>query len=682
MKTRTLFWLAALTLTFQSLAEQRDIEEIIVIAHPLSGEGLTQAVEILGGDELARKLSTNIGATLQREAGIHSSSFGTVAGRPIIHGLGGPRVRIMEDRIDTLDVSVTSADHAVAVDPFIAERIEVLKGSSSLLYGSGAIGGVVDVHTGRKPHSVSDEAISGGIQSRYHDNWDGITSALKLNGGAGSFAWHIDASQKDGDDYEIPGFAESSGLRALEAMEEEGHDDEEEHEEEEAYGTLPGSSFDSESVAFGASFVGEQGFIGFAVSQLDSFYGLPGGHGHAHEENEAEDEEEGQPNLDMKQTRWDVEAALNNPLAGFDSLNIRLGVNDYEHVEIEPNGEIATYFTNEAYELRGEMTFETGAWRGALGVQHTHRSFSAVGEEAFVPPVDSRNSGVFIIAERTFDKFELETGLRIERVSHEPSVGRDREFNTYAGSLGALVPVTDGWDMSLLLDISSRAPISDELYSNGPHLVTNAFESGEENLSREAAFNLSNSWRYENENMKINATFYYTNFSGFIYQRATAEEEDELPVFQFDQEDARFVGLDLSIVADVWQGEKGALEARAVFDVVSASLDISGNDNLPRIPPWKIGTGLTYQQGYFSGSLDLMYVADQADVPEFQLATDSYYDVNLQLNWRWLLGNTEFGVFMIAENLTNEEQRHHTSFIKDFAPAPGRNYQVGVRLEF
>lgn len=670
MKTRTLFWLAASTLSVQSLAESGEIEEIIVIAHPLSGEGLTQAVEILAGDELARKLSTNIGATLQREAGIHSSSFGTVAGRPVIHGLGGPRVRIMEDRIDTLDLSVTSADHAVAIDPFIAERIEVLKGSSSLLYGSGAIGGVVDVHTGRIPHVVPDETISGGFESRYHDNWDGLTSALKLNGGTGSFAWHLDASQKDGGDYEIPGFAEASGLRALEAAEA--------LEDEEVFGTLPGSAFDSDSAALGASFIGERGFIGFSVSQLDSSYGLPGGHDHDHEDHA----EEGQPNLDMEQTRWDVEAALNSPFAGFDLLNVRLGVNDYEHVEIEPNGEIATHFTNEAYELRGELTFENGSWRGALGMQYTHRAFSAVGEEAFVPPVDSRNSGVFIVAERTFDKFELESGLRIERVSHEPSVGLDRQFNTYAGSLGALVSVSDVWDMSLLLDISSRAPVSDELYSNGPHLVTNAFELGDENLSREGAFNLTNSWRYENDGLKINATFYYTGFSDFIYQRATAEKEDELPVFQFDQEDTRFVGLDLSVAADVWQGENGVLEARAVFDIVSASLDVSGNDELPRIPPWKIGSGLTYRQGRFSGSLDMLYVADQDDIPEYQLATDSYYDVNLQLNWRWPIGDTEFGVFMIAENLTGDEQRHHTSFIKDFAPAPGRNYQLGARLEF
>lgn len=676
MNTRVIFCLVALALPILSQAESDEIEEIIVIAHPLSGEGLTQAVEILAGDELTRKLSTNIGATLQREAGIHSSSFGTAAGRPVIHGLAGPRVRIMEDRIDTLDVSVTSADHAVAVDPFIAERIEVLKGSSSLLYGSGAIGGVVDVHTGRIPHGVPEDTITGGIESRYHDNWDGTTSALKLNGGAGSFAWHLDASKKDGDDYEIPGLAESSGLRALEALEEEEHHE----EEEEAFGTLPGSSFEANSAAFGASFIGERGFMGFAVSQLDSFYGLPGGHGH--EEHDDESEEEGHPNLDMEQTRWDIEAALNKPFAGFDTLNIRLGVNDYEHTEIEPNGEVATYFSNEAYELRGELTFENGAWRGALGMQYTHRAFSAVGEEAFVPPVDSRNSGVFIVAERTFNTFELETGLRFERVSHEPSVGSDQDFNTYAGSLGALFPVTGSWDMSLLLDISSRAPVSDELYANGPHLVTNAFELGDENLRREGAFNLSNSWRYENEGLVFNATFYYTDFSGFIYQRATGEEEDELPVFQFDQEDARFTGLDVSLVADLWQGKKGVLEARAVFDVVSASLDVSGNDALPRIPPWKIGAGLGYQHGQFSGSLDVLYVADQDEVPEYQLATDRYHDVNLQLNWRWSIRDAEVTVFMIAENLTNEEQRHHTSFIKDFAPAPGRNYQVGVRMAF
>ena len=259
------------------------IEEVVVIGHPLSGEGLSQASEVLQGDELARQLGANIGATLEAQPGIHSAQFGNAVGRPVIHGLGGPRVRIMEDRIDALDVSVTSADHAVTVEPFTADRIEVLKGPSTLLYGSGAIGGVVDVHTGRIPHEVPDKPLSGGAEIRYDDNTEGTATSFKLNGGAGRIAWHLDGTWKDGDEYEIPGFAESSHLRALEEAEGEG---EEEAGEEEARDILPGSDYDFETYAGGVSYVFDRGFIGISVSQLNADYGLPGGHGHEHEEGE------------------------------------------------------------------------------------------------------------------------------------------------------------------------------------------------------------------------------------------------------------------------------------------------------------------------------------------------------------------------------------------------------------
>ena len=194
------------------------LEEVLVVAHPLSGEGLSQATDVLTGVELLRKLDTNIGATLAQLPGIHSASFGKAVGRPVIHGLAGPRVRVMEDRIDTLDVSVTSTDHVVAIEPFVADRVEVLKGPSALLYGTGAIGGVVDVHTGRIPHEVP-ESLQGGVETRFDSNTDGNATSAKLDGGIGRFAWHLDGTFKDGDDYEIPGFVESAELRALEALE-------------------------------------------------------------------------------------------------------------------------------------------------------------------------------------------------------------------------------------------------------------------------------------------------------------------------------------------------------------------------------------------------------------------------------------------------------------------------------
>ena len=657
------------------------IEEIVVVAHPLSGEGLSQASKVLQGSELDRKRSASIGDTLGREPGIRSAQFGKAVGRPVIHGLGGPRVRIMEDRIDTLDVSVTSADHAVSVDPFVAERIEVLKGPSTLLYGSGAIGGVVDVHTGRIPHVVPDQAISGGIETRFDTNTDGNTTAAKLNGGSGRFAWHLDGTFKDGDEYEIPGFAESAQLRALEEAEAGGDDGD---EEDEVRGFLPGSQFESTSYAGGASYVFDGGFFGVSVGRIDSEYGLPGGHGHEEEE-EAEDgaaEEEGNPLLKLEQTRTDLELGISDPFGMFTGLNVRLGINDYKHQEIEPNGEVATDFSNEAWELRAELLYEKDSWTGALGFQHTDREFSALGEEAFVPPVDTRDTGVFWIAERSLANFDLEGGLRVGKVEHNPQTGQSEDFTTYSISLGLVAPFAESWQLGLVADYSSRAPVSEELFSNGPHLVTNAFELGDPDLDNERAANIAATLRFDGEIWDATVTTYLTSFADFIYEQATGNEEDGLPVFQFQQNDALFVGVDLEASLQVAQWESGDARLRVMADFVDAELDVSGNDNVPRIPPLRYGVGVELNSGFINATLDYVHVDDQNDVSAGELTTSDYDDLSVYVGATLPFGDRSLNLFVAGKNLTDDEQRSHTSFIKDFAPAPGRTIELGARLLF
>ena len=680
--------------------EAEGIQEVIVTAHPLSGEGLSQAGIVLGGAELERKLATSLGATLSTEPGINSAQYGAAVSRPVIHGLGGPRVRIMEDRIDTLDVSVTSSDHAVTVEPFVADRIEVLKGPSALLYGSGAIGGVVDVHTGRIPHVLPDAALSGGIESRYDNNSEGLNTTIKADGRLGErWAWHVDANWKDAEDYEIPGFAESSRLRALEAAEEE-HDDHDEHDEHEGEahdegevrGELPGSALDFETYAGGVSYVADWGFLGVAVSQTQANYGLPGGHGHHHEEDHGEgdheeehegehegEEEEGNPVLDLEQTRIDLELGVKDPFGAFDSLNIRLGINDYEHVEIEPNGEVATEFTNEAWELRGELTYSTELWKGAFGVQHTDRDFSATGAEAFVPPVETVETGLFWIAERPFERFDLEVGARIGRLEHDPSNASKDSFTTYAVSVGAVVPLGDNWKLGLVADQASRAPVSEELYSNGPHLATNAFEIGDSTLDTETATGLAATLSFDRGDWEGAATVYYNHFSKFIYQQATGEEEDELPVFQFRQNDADFVGIDLEASVRLAQWESGNVTLRGMLDYVSAE---RGDERLPRIPPLRYGAGVSVRFGQIDANLDYMRVSAQDKVADYELKTDAYNDLRLFVGIERSTSSGSMGLFVQGKNLTDDEQRQHTSFIKDFAPSPGRTLEVGVRVTF
>lgn len=667
----------------------RSIETIRVIAHPLSAEGLALAAEVLQGDELALKLASSIGETVGYQPGVHASNYGQAASRPVIHGLSGPRVRILEDRIDTLDVSVTSADHAVTIEPFLADRIEILKGPSTLLYGSGAIGGVVDVHTGRIPHERAAQPLSGRIEGRLDNNGERDTVVARLDGGAGSFAWHADGFRRKANDYRIPGFAESRALREAEEddHDDDDHDDNDDHDE--VRGRLPGSDLDQKGGALGFSFVGDRGFAGVAVSRTEAQYGLPGSHEHEHEGDEEEEEhededEEGNPVLDLKQTRIDLEAGLANPFRGFESINVRIGFNDYEHREIEPDGDVATLFENKAWEARVELLHqEVAGWRGAFGLQYTDRDFSAVGEEAFIAPVETRSIGAFWVGERRFERFELEAGLRLESVDVDSSTEDGRDFTSYAASLGVVVPLADGWTLGLLSDYSARAPIAEELFSDGPHLATGAFEIGNPDLDEERALSLSANLRYASDHWLFASTLYVTRFSDFIYETPTGEIDDGLPVFEYRQAGADFVGFDLEARRTVTTWDQGRLEVTTQFDTVRATLDIPGSDNVPRLPPTRWGLGLAGTFGVVAASVDHLWVAKQNDVTEFELPTERYRDLRAQVAANFdLPPNARLSVFLQGRNLTNQEQRQHSSFIKDFAPMPGRTIEAGIRASF
>ena len=698
------------------------LEEIIVTAHPLSAGGLSQPAVVLDGTQLERNLGDSIGVTVSRQPGIHSASFGPAVGRPVVNGLSGPRVRIMEDRIDAMDVSVTSGDHAVTVESAFANRVEVLKGPSVLLYGSGAIGGVVDVQTGRIPHEPAD-GVSGRVIARAADNGDQRNTALRLDGGGGQFAWHIDAFRRSADEYDIPGFAESARFRAAEEEEEhhdehedehgegedhhdedEDHDEhEDEHEDEEVFGHLPGSQSEGQGGAFGASWVGERGFVGVSFSRLKYDYGLPGGHAHAHghedehedehheegaheEEHEDEDhdehEEEGNVTLDLEQTRIDFEAGIEEPFANASALNIRFASNDYAHVEIEPNGEIATRFAVDSYEGRVELVQnDRQGLDGAGGVQFSERRFSAVGEEAYVPPVDTSTIGVFVATEYGFDGFDLESGARFERVRHDPTAGGGASFSVFSVSVGAVVPTGD-----VLFGMegcySSRAPVAIELYSHGAHLAVQSFEIGDPDLDEESAWHGSATLSWSGERASLNATAFVATFSDYIYAYADGTEEAGLPVRRYGQADAQLRGFDLAGSVTLAEFDGGSAALTFLADTVALTIDVSGNDNVPLVPPARVGVGMRVERGRYSADLDYLHVFEQSDNADFELPTDAHADLRLHVAAEYEFGNARVRAFLQGRNLTDDEQRHHSSIVKDMAPAAGRTVMIGAEVFF
>ena len=664
------------------------IEEVVVRSHPLSAQGLSQPVSVLSGEALSASLAASLGDTLSVISGVHSSSFGQAVSRPVIRGLSGPRVKIMEDRIDSLDVSVSSPDHVTTIEPFSAKSMEVLKGPSTLLYGSGAIGGVVDIHTGRIPHEVP-ENLTADFEQRLTDNANQRTTSGRFETGFGNFAVHFDAFSRDADEYDIPGYTESEQFR----MNEESHGDHDDHEddhddhedEEEVFGRLTGSQLEAEGGAFGVSYIGDRGTFGVAVSSYDAEYGLPGHSHHHHDEHGEEDHDEHgdelPPVLDLSQTRIDLEAELRSPFNGVEAINIRLGYNDYEHTEVEGD-EGGTTFATEAWEARMEVRHSeiygiTGVW----GIQGSDREFSALGAEAFVPPVDTQSYGIFWVGQlMTANELNLEGGVRLERVQQDPSSGQSRDFTLGSVSLGLGKSLSDRWRVSGQIDRSNRAPIAEELYSFGPHLATQTYEIGNDSLDNETASNLSATLSYASDRFNFAANVYVTQFSDFIYEQNAGREEDELPVFEWRQDDATFRGYEIDAEWRFLNWNGGSLSLSATYDSVKAQLDRGSNRNLPRIPPKRSRLSLHYRQGPLKGDLGFRRVSDQSDVALNELATLGYDDLYAHISYSVAIGGSDLTVFINGRNLTDDEQRQHSSFIGQLAPKPGRTLEMGLKI--
>ena len=424
-------------------------DEIIVTGSPLTttvDEAIT-GVSVLTGEELSRRLAGTIGETLKNEPGVSSTFFGAGASRPIIRGQGGDRVRVLLNGIGSIDASSASPDHAVAAEPAQAERIEVLRGASLLRYGSSGSGGIINVIDGRIPTELPEDGIDGAVRIGASSVDNGREAAGSVDFGAGNLVFHVDGTFRETDDYEIPGFAESAEFRALEEAEEGG--EEEGEEEEEAFGSLDNSQTKSTSITGGVSYVGERGFFGVAVHKFDSDYGIPGGHEEGEEEEEEEEEgeeEEGeeQVTIDLDQTRVDVNGALE--IDGFiEKVQFFGGYADYEHTEFEAPGEVGTVFTNEGYEARLEaIQRENNGWSAAYGIQLRNRDFSAIGEEAFVPPTETDQIGIYTFQEIELGQFHLEGAARYENTQQENSVtNQDVDFDLISLSAGGDVHLTE-----------------------------------------------------------------------------------------------------------------------------------------------------------------------------------------------------------------------------------------------
>ncbi len=649
-----------------------DIEEVTVTASPLrrTVEELAQPTSVLFGDDLAKKAAASIGETVSQELGVSSSYFGPVASRPVIRGQFGPRVQVLSNGLDALDASALSEDHQATVESILAESIEIVRGPATLLYGSGASGGLVNITDRRIVESVPEKAVEGTLALN-------ADSAIEERAGAGwiqfgnrNLSAHFDFFRRETKDVEIPGFAESAFLRRQET---DAGDI-----EDEAFGIIENTDSMTDGGAVGLTARGEKGYIGISASIFDSNYGVPGSHS---------DDPNAEPEavrIDVEQTRVDL--AGEYELSGIvDKLRFRLVASDYDHVELEGD-EIGTVLATDGTDLRLELT--QTAWRGlegVFGLQFNDSAFDAIGEEAFVPPSDTERLSAFVYQEYAVsDQLTLQGSARLERQKISGSeLSVSYSDNAFGASLGAIVSLPRDMSIAGHLSIGERHPNATELYADGPHVAVQRFERGSIVLGngilrKETSTNVDVTWRGNSERIDWSVTAFLNDVDDYVGLLPTAGEADGFQIFEYSQFGAEFAGIEAEMRIELFDIDGRHLHGRVHTDFVRAERD--NGDALPRIPAHRFGVDLHYSVDSFELSANVVHVSEQDRLAIGELPTNSYTLLSLDASYAL----EDHGVFVFARlsNLTDEDARHHASPLKDTVPLPGRSIHAGIRWHF
>lgn len=649
------------------------VDEIIVTASPIGAKrfDILQGTSSLSGEALDRALSTTLGEALDKLPGLSQTAFGSGASRPIIRGQGGDRIRILSGGIGSIDASSTSPDHAPALDLATAKRVEVVRGPATLLYGNNAVGGVINVLDGRIPIAEPQDGVDGFARFGIGSNADERSLAAGIDARLdGPFVLHLDGFYRQADDYKAPGFLESKILR-----EEEDHEHE---EEEEAKGRVDNSDLTQKGTTAGLSYIGEWGFLGASASRLDSNYGVPAGHSHEGEEG---GEEEGPVRIDLGQTRLDLMGEVNQPYGIFETTRVRFGWADYEHKELE-GGEVGTRFLNKGWEGRVEMVQRAmGNLSGAVGVQASSRDFKAIGDEAFLPPSDTDQMGIFTLQRLDLSPFALEGGVRLERQNVQASsVDFDRDFTTVSVSAGASRQLGDGWMTGVTLSRTQRAPNAEELLSDGAHLATSTYERGDGTLGKETGLGVEATLKKSGGPVTGSVNLFLTDYDKYIYERLTGAEEDGLPVAQFSATDARFWGFEVEAETTVLRNDQVTVTLDGGVDYVRAT-DRDNDTPLPRIPALSARAGVGFELATVAARFEGVWTAKQKRIADYELPTDDAMVFNASLDWH-PVADRDITLLLELRNLTNEEVRLATSFLKDVLPQPGRDFRLSLRAGF
>jgi iron complex outermembrane receptor protein len=638
------------------------LDEIIVsagVGAPRRSEAYQPASVVTSRDLVARG-EASLGETLARQPGVSSSFFGPGASRPIIRGMGGDRVRVLEGGIGVGDASSTSPDHAVALETRTAERVEVIRGPATLLYGSSAVGGIVNVLDERIAREPPTQTVSGYVEGLGGSVADERTGSAAVTAKAGALVLSASGLWRDASDYSIPGVADADPAPG----------------EQLAEGVVANSGVESRRGSVGASVVAERGYLGVALSAQRSDYGVPGG-----------EPGEAGITIDLNQDRVDVAGALRFGAGVLRTLSARFGASDYTHVELE-GADVGTSFFNDYFEGRMEAEHAIGERvRGSMGTQLSSRDFEAIGDEAFVPPSQTRSAALFVYEDlRVAEALGLQAGARLERQSAESEpAGLDRTAHALSASTGLNWEVSSVFTLAVSGSRSVRHPNAEELFSNGPHAATRAFEIGNPNLSPETALGLDVTAHVHGDRFLGSANLFVTRFSDYIYEAATGNVQDGLTEFAFTQDDAWFRGFEVEGEIHVVEGDPASGSPHVALDFVAdaVSAKLAARDEyLPRIPPLRFGGGVSYRQGPFTGRASATRTTGQGKVGPFEDSTNGFTMIDTSLSYRVFTGRLFHDITLVGNNLANRAARLHTSFLKDVAPLPGREIRLVYRLNF
>jgi iron complex outermembrane receptor protein len=658
------------TAAAQTPPQEREIivDDVIVTGAPfgVTDRASLLAVTVLDEAELAVAPAATLGDLVNGLPGVRSTRFAPGASRPVIRGLSGPRVQVLTNGLGMIDASSVSPDHQVAVDPAEARRIEIVRGPSTLVFGGSAIGGVVNIIDDRIPTERPEGGLDGHLGAQASTVDDGTSFGARLKADAGPLVFTLDGFTRESSDYDVPVFPESQAL-----LDEEGETAGDERTVENTFVQL-------DQYGAGVSWIGARGYIGASVKHVDTTYGVPG---HEHEPDPLDPgphEEEG-VSIGLEQTRYDLRGELDFDDGPFSAARLSAGWADYAHTEFEGD-EVGTQFFSDGYEGRFELIQrERNGWQGVIGAQLLDRTFDAVGDEAYVPRTDISEQGLYTV--QRFDRGGLgfEGGLRLDKRSLDSLAG-ERDFDNVSASAGVFFRPSAPLFLGLSVARNARAPSEVELFAEGAHVATGAFEVGNIDLDSEVATSIEATVHLARGPFEFDLHAYHAEYDGFIDLRPTGVDDvdSELPIFEYVQTDATFRGFEAEAEYRLWESGQRSLTLTGAADHVRASTDLGP---AARIPPWSVTAGLEWASRRFDVGLEMRHVGEQDRTAEFELPTDSYTLVNLKGAVR-PFADRNVTIFAEASNLTDEEAREHASFQKDIAPMPGRSLRAGVTWRF